>query len=66
MNDDYQVKIWYTSGAYEEVSHISPQDAATIYTEALGNRRVCRAEVHDSNRFLVRSLAGLTPTDNVG
>lgn len=43
---EFQVKIWYASGAYEEIDHAPAHVATTVYAEAEDSDRVVAAEIH--------------------
>lgn len=51
----HTVKIWYASGAYEEVGPLPQHHAATIYAECENNERVAAAEIHGHVHELIRS-----------
>lgn len=43
---EFQVKIWYVSGAYEEIDNAPAETATAVYAEALDSDRVAAAEIH--------------------
>lgn len=43
---EFQVKIWYASGAYEQADHVPVGLATTIYAEAESSDRVVAGEIH--------------------
>lgn len=49
----FTVKIWYHTGAYEEVSQAAPETAASIFGEAEDSERVAAAEVFGPTGTLV-------------
>lgn len=44
----FQVKIWYVSGAYEEIDDAPVETATAVYAEAEDNERVYAGEIHGS------------------
>jgi hypothetical protein len=46
-SSEYSVKLWYISGAFEQIDHIDRGCAETILAEARGSSRVEAGEIHD-------------------
>lgn len=65
---EFQVKIWYGSGAYEEIDNVPAGLATTIYAEAEDNERVAAAEIHGaaSHQLLESFRHGLDSPASVG
>lgn len=58
----FTVKVWYHTGAYEEIPNAPAETAASIYAEAEDSERVAAAEVFGPTGTLVDhcSHPGLT------
>lgn len=53
MGRGLTVKIWYGSGAYEQVTHHRPEIASRIFDDAAANPRVETAELHEPDGALL-------------
>lgn len=65
---EFQVKIWYASGAYEQTDHVPVGLATTIYAEAESNDRVVVGEIHGcaTGKLYQSFRHGLDPASVVG
>jgi hypothetical protein len=46
-SDEYSVKLWYSSGAYEQINGVDGGSAEAILADARDNPRVEAGEIHD-------------------
>lgn len=56
MGKGYTVKIWYGSGAFEQVDDVPTQAASRIFDDAAANPRVETAELHGADGSLLDHL----------
>ena len=56
MGKGYTVKIWYGSGAFEQVDDVPTQAASRIFDDAAANPRVETAELHEPTGVVVDSF----------
>lgn len=54
--DSFTVKVWYVSGAFEQILGASAETVVPVYAEAQTSDRIAAAEVHDAAGRVVQSF----------